>query len=671
MTELSAAARRTLDALCRRLAPAAYEPDAPDTAPFDLAAAVEARVARQGDATLPRLDRVLTLFDHPLTGLATSGRFGRFSGLSPERQDAVLCAWETSRLPARRTVFQALRRLILAVCYTRSESLRGIGYLGPFHLRSPVLAWEGALPGRTHDDEPVARGVPPALPPPVAFTSARSLVRDTRLRARVCVIGSGAGGAVAAARIAAAGHDVVVLEEGGDVPRAERDEDEGRMTETLYADGGLRVTDDAAFALLQGRGIGGGSTVNWMIMLRPNPWVMDDWQRAHGAELLGETLLVPALARIEDEVHARLVPDDAHAPNNRIILDGAARLGWRASPARINARDCLRTGFCGLGCRYGAKQDVGEVYLRRALAAGARVFADVRAERIERRGGGWRISASVLADSAVGGHTVEVDCDVVVVAAGAVGTPVLLQRSGLGGPVVGKYLRLHPTTGAAAFYDRVMYGAAGIPQSSVLTEFTDRNDGYGFWIECPPMLPALAASALPGFGEAHRARMRAFPRLGTLIVLVRDGGGDDRSQGDVRVRRRGAVSIRYRLRPREWRMLDEGVSAALRLHLAAGATEAFSVHSPIHTVRTEADVAAARFRGGANRLSLFSAHVNGTCRMGSDAARHACSPDGELRGAAGIYVADGSLFPTAPGVNPQATIMALASLVAERISDRL
>src|SRR5690606_3437336 len=212
---------------------------------------------------------------------------------------------------------------------------------------------------------------------------------------------------------------------------------------------------------------------------------------------------------------------------------------------------------------------------------------------------------------------------------------------------------------------------AGIPQSSVLTEYADRHGGYGFWIECPPMLPGIAAAALPGFGAEHRRRMRAFPRLGTLILLARDGGGDPRSQGDVRARRSGGISIRYRLRPPEWRLLDDGVRAALRLHLAAGASEAYTLHTGARPVHREADVAAARFAAGANRVSLFSAHVNGACRMGGDAARHACTPEGALRGADGIYVADGSLFPTAPGVNPQATIMALGGLIAERISARL
>jgi choline dehydrogenase-like flavoprotein len=667
---LSPAAGRALEALCRTLAPSAYEPDGPDARPFDLAAAVERRLL-EGDPDLrQRVDRVLRLFDHRATAVVT-GRLRRFSDLEPAARSGVLRAWESSAVPARRSIFQVFRRLVLATCYTRPEALAAIGYLGPYHLRSPVFDWEGPLSGESSDDEPVARETrpePAALP---VVASARGLVPDTVLRADVCIVGSGAGGAVAAARLAAAGRDVIVLEEGGAWPSAVRDEDESRMTARLYADGAARFTDDLSILLLQGRGIGGGSTINWMITLRPAPWVMRQWAAEHGAALLGEDTLLPELALIEDEIHARLVPDDAHAPNNRIILDGASRLGWRATPARINARGCLRTGFCGLGCRYGAKQDVGEVYLRAASACGARVLADARADRIRRGGRSrWSVGATVLDPAGRAAHEVAVEADIIVVAGGAVGTPVLLQRSGLGGPAVGRNLRLHPTSAVAGSYDRVMYPAAGIPQSSVCTEFMERNGGYGFWIECPPMLPALAAASLPGFGEDHRARMRGFRRLGTLIVLVRDGAGTDRSQGEVRLGRRGAVRIRYRLRTAEWRTLEDGMRAAARLHLAAGANEAWSLHNDVAPLRSEDDVASARFRRGPNRLALFSAHVNGTCRMSGDAARGACTPAGALRGAPGIYVADGSLFPTAPGVNPQATIMALASLVARGISDR-
>jgi choline dehydrogenase-like flavoprotein len=668
MTALSPGTRRTLDALCRTLAPFAFEPDVADAVPFDLVAAVERRVLDSGDDVARRVDRVLALFDRT-AGIA-AGRPRRFSALPPATRARVLGGWERSALPARRAIFQVLRRLVLATCYTRPEALAAIGWRGPYHLRAPAVGWEGPLPGETKDAEPVARATRAEPPPLPRFASARDLASGTVLRADACVIGSGAGGAVAASRLVAAGLDVVVLEEGGFWPRAERNEDEAVMTQRLYADGAGRFTDDFALLLLQGRGIGGGTTVNWMITLRPASWVMAQWSGAFGATLLGEDVLVPELARVEAEIHARLVPDDAHAPNNRIILDGSAALGWRAKAAPINARDCLRTGFCGLGCRYGAKQDVAEVYLRRAFEGGGRIYADARADRLLRHGAGWRVEAATPSRRDTRGHAFSVEADTVVVAAGAVGSPVLLQRSGLGGREVGRHLRLHPTTAVVGTYEREIYPAAGIPQSSVCTEFMESNGGYGFWIECPPMLPALAAASLPGFGDGHRRRMRGLANTGALIVLVRDGAASDRSQGEVVAGRDGRVRIRYRMRTPEWRTLDRGIRAAARLHLAARATEACSLHADATPLRSERDVEAARFRHGRNRLALFSAHVNGTCRMTGDARRGPCSPDGGVRGAPGVYVADGSLFPTAPGVNPQATIMALASLVARGITDR-
>jgi choline dehydrogenase-like flavoprotein len=216
-----------------------------------------------------------------------------------------------------------------------------------------------------------------------------------------------------------------------------------------------------------------------------------------------------------------------------------------------------------------------------------------------------------------------------------------------------------------------MYGAAGIPQSAVCTEFLRGENGYGFWIECPPLRPGLAAAALQGFGEEHRDCMLSFRRLGALIVLVRDGAQRDRSSGDVRVDRSGRIRIRYRVSPADRRQLVLGVQAAARLHLAMQAEHALTLHVGAAPIRGEADVVRlARSGYESNRISLFSAHVNGTCRIGRDPRESGCTPDGERHGVPGLYVADGSLFPTAPGVNPQLAIMALSGLVADRIIAR-
>jgi choline dehydrogenase-like flavoprotein len=408
-------------------------------------------------------------------------------------------------------------------------------------------------------------------------------------------------------------------------------------------------------------------------MLRPPLRVMREWADLYAAELLGPAMLVPALERIEAEVHARMVPDDAHSPSNRIILDGSATLGWRAEPARINADGCVRAGTCGLGCRYRAKQSALESWLPRALRSGARLFSDVRVERLRRQRDGpapaTRVEAVVLdRDTRAPRGRLTVDARTVVLAAGAVGTPVILQRSGLGGGAVGQYLRLHPTSGVLGAYPRAMYAAAGIPQSSVCTEGLERGDGFGFWIECPPLLPGLSAAAAPGFGPAHAARMADFERTGPLIVLVRDGADPRRSQGRVRARRGGGARIDYRLGDAERRTLAEGIHAAVRLHFAAGADSVLTLHAGARDLRPDDDFDwILRATGPEHRIGLFSAHVNGTCRMGKDPRTSACSPTGQRHGAPGIFIADGSIFPSAPSANPQATIMAAASLIAEML----
>ncbi len=678
------ARRATLEALCRRIVPAAYVPDGPRV---DLAASVITRLTDGDPALLRDVAMLLTAFDHPLTALLLTGSARRFSDRTPADQDTWLRAWGESRIPLRRTVYQAFRRLILSTFYATPASHRAIGYRGPLHLRDVAVPWEGPLDGVASDAEPIARVASPDLgahrravapaAPASGIIEGSSVHGDVALTADVCVIGTGAGGGVVAARLAEAGYDVVILEEGGYWTASDFTEEEGEMVPRLYADRGARATEDLAISLLQGRCVGGGTTVNWMIMLRTRDWVLDEWTRSHGAEGMSPSDLAPVFDLIEGDTHARMVPADAHTPGNRIILEGAGQLGWSATAAKINAKDCIRAGFCGIGCRYGAKQGTLVTYVPRALAAGARMHSDARVDRVEmvERGGATpmkRVHATIIdRGTHAPRHAMTVDAPIVVVAAGAIGTPAILQRSALGGGGVGRFLRLHPTSAVVGVYDREMYGTAGVPQSALADEFLRGEDGYGFWIECPSLLPGLASVAVPGFGDPHRRVMERFPHLGSFIVLARDGAELGRSSGDVQVDRRGQVRIRYRLAGRDAQTLRRGLVAAARLHLAAGAAEALSIHEPCVRVRSEHDIdAIAAAPMGPNRLSVFSAHVNGTCRIGTDPRTSGVDPSCQRHGVPGVYVADGSILPTAPGVNPQETIMALATIIARRIVER-
>ncbi len=586
-----------------------------------------------------------------------------------------------------------MRRLLLAVHYARPEVASAIGYAGPLQLRTPRVSWEGPLPDIAHADaapatsEPVARGaraLPTVIAPdplPRGVVPAVAMRADLHRTADVVVIGTGAGGAVTAARLAEAGFEVVMLESGAYRSRADFDEREAELTEQLYADGALRTTDDASVALLQGDTVGGSTTVNWMIMLRTPNYVLDQWSSESGVYGMSPREMGPVFERIEREVHASAVPEDAHSANNRIVLDGARSLGWKVSTAHINARNCVRCGFCGVGCRHDAKQSTLVTFVPRALAAGATLHANTHVDRIEVRERDTdrgtpplkRVHATV-ADRSSGRppRVLTIDAPIVVVAGGAIGTPSLLQRSGLGGGGVGHWLRLHPTTAVWGRYDRDIVSSTGIPLSTMCDEHLRwRGTDYGFWIETPPMPPSFTAAAMPGFGQSHGAMMSSFNQLGVLIALTRDGAERQRSSGRVRVNRRGETSITYALTREDQRRVRASLSASAQLHFAAGAREVGTMHSSPIIVRSAGDVSRLEQGSvGPNRIGLFSAHVNGTCRMGIDPATSGTTPEGERHGVRGLYISDGSLLPTALGVNPQETIMAVATVLAERMATR-
>lgn len=591
----------TLEAVVRRLVPHAFA----DAGRGErLLAAVGARIATLAPHHRHDFGRALRLLGSPLAAFLIA-RFPRRFVLQPDAaQDRLLAAWSHSRIPFLRAAVQGVRRFVMHVEYATPESLEEVGYRGPYHTRGPAVPWEGALPGTRTDAEPVMRAADPAAahrPRALPATLSPLPIDGQVLRAEVVVIGTGMGGAVAAARLAEAGFDVLMVEAGDLVTGEELDEQEGPMFARLYAEEGLRTTDDRGVSLFQGAVVGGGTTVNWMVMLRTPEHVLDEWAAYHGVEGMRAPDLAPIFDRIEDETHTRPVPEDAHSPNNRIILGGARALGWSAFAARINATGCVRTGFCGYGCRSGAKRGALQTYLPRAQRAGARLITHGRAERIgfATHGGSFPTKRVIVRHAPPDGpaREITIECPVVVVAAGAIETPALLQRSGLGGGGVGRYLRLHPTTGLYGFYEHEMYGAGGIPLSAACDEFLQLDSaGYGSLIECPPLHPGLAAASTPGFGRAHRETMLRFQNIGTLIVLARDGARRGESDGDVRARPDGSISIRYRLSRPDAAHLEAGLVAAARLHFAAGAQEVLSGHSRPVMLHSADDVGKLRGR---------------------------------------------------------------------------
>jgi choline dehydrogenase-like flavoprotein len=493
-------------------------------------------------------------------------------------------------------------------------------------------------------------------------------VRET---ADVCIIGSGCGGGASAKVLAEAGKKVIVLEEGGHYTSEDFDSTEETAYQNLYQQRAGQATDDLSVTVLQGRCVGGSSTVNWTTTLRTPEFVLEAWKRDHGVRGLSREELEPYFERVEHYLNVHEEPDGNHNPNNCIILEGAKKLGYRARPVGRNTRDCVKAGACGLGCPYDAKMSVGITYIPDAVKAGATIFADFRANKIELAGKRKRVLGVVFDPETRAARTdFAIEAPVVIVSASAVNSPVVLLKSDLANSSgqVGRNLTFHLTSAVLGIYDRVIYGAGGIPQSAMCDEFLNKNgDGGGFWFEAVPIYPTLASLALPSFGSFHREMMAQYPHIGASIVLVKEID----SSGRVTVNDCGRASISYSFRGRDLAYLKQGLAVAARMHFAAGATSVMTLHTTptqFHSA-PEIEKKLADSDWGTNEIALYSAHPLGTCRMGEDPTRSVVDSHCQTHDVKGLFVIDGSVTPTSLGVNPQLTILSIAEKSAEWLRD--
>jgi len=521
-----------------------------------------------------------------------------------------------------------------------------------------------------------------ALPPEARAGPGRILTgadvrRDVEERPDVCVVGSGAGGAVIAARLAELGAQVVVVEEGPWHQPSDSTLREAEAYPRLYQERGQRATSDLAITVLQGRSVGGSTTVNWTTSFRTPDRVLAHWARVHGVEGLTPEALAPHFAAVEERLSIHQQPAGEVNANNRTLLDGAGKLGWKAERTRRNVQGCANLGYCGMGCPIGARTSMDQSYIPDAVARGGRVYANARAVRVEykdRRG--VAIHAELLdpRTDRPTGRKLTVRPRAVVLAGGAINTPALLLRSRLDiSGRVGKRTFLHPVTAVGGLYRDRIEGWSGAPQSAASHHFADRGPGkVGFFLEAAPVHPMLAATSFGGFGEVHQELMGRLANLSALIVLCIDGFLPEEEGGEVSVDGDGRVRLAYDVPAPVWEALREGAKALARIHLAAGAEAVYSVHEDPVEMRSEADVARLdRAPWEKLRVGLFSAHAMGGCPMGRDPSRSVVDARLKMHGMDNIWVVDGSVFPTSLGVNPQLSIFGLAHWAAEQIAPQI
>ncbi len=631
-----------------------------------------------------QLRLVLRAMESRIANAALGAGATPFSRMTREDRERYLLDWGRSRIAQRRTVFASLRKLLTFLAYADP----GIDGPNPRHVAI------GYRPERP----PVAAELTPIVPLALPFDDGDPGEPMT-LDADVVIVGSGAGGGVMAAELASEGRSVVVLEAGPYVDERSMPDNELDAFARLYLNHGLLATWDSSVTLLAGSGVGGGTLVNWMTTIEAPPAIREEWRREHGLDDLEDGGDWSDDVRVLDE-EMTVTPTAFVPPKDAVILRGAEALGWEAAPTQRNTPGCDDCGSCGFGCRRGTKQSGIRSHLAWAFAAGARIVPRVRVTRVLLEGGratgveGLALvpdpatSEPVPDPAAPGGVRVRrlvVHARQVVVAAGALRTPAVLEASGLSHPAIGRHLQVHPVSGVLARMPTPVEMWRGPMQGARCLEFGDAEPGrHGYAIESAPGHPGLVALAAPWEGAGDHARLMQDVRyLAPLIAVTRDGG-----TGRTSVTRSGRIRLDYRLDATGVATLRHAIDRISRLGRAAGAVElvvpgatsARYVAPSGSGARSDAATfdrylaSLASFDFGPNRATVLSAHQMGTARMGAGPRDHACDPHGRVRVSdrgdvvvGGLYVADSSLFPTGIGVNPMLTVMALARRVSRTV----
>ncbi len=535
-----------------------------------------------------------------------------------------------------------------------------------------------ALPDeRGHNPNWEAIGYPgPVSAPPSPGEAPKTVAIETvdgaeaSLEADVCVVGSGAGGSVIAARLAQAGRRVLVLEMGG--YRNEQDFKQLELVgmQELYYGGGLAASEDGSISVLAGSTLGGGTVVNYMNCIRTPERIRREWAD-HGLEGVGDPEYEQRIDAVAERLGANTEATHQNGTHRR-LMEALDACGLEHRPIVRNATlddDPAFCGYCPAGCQQGCKRSAMKTWLQDASDAGARCVVGCRVERIICEDG-HATGVEATVEGADGSQTrLTLRAPTVVVACGSVESPALLLRSGIGGPAVGRNLRLHPAYVVMGVYDEPVEGWSGQIQSLVSDEFEALEGDHGFLIEGVGMFPGLFAASFPwDDGGSHKQIMQSFRWQAPFISVARDHGA-----GEVAIDDLGRAVVRWGLHDEvDARLAVRAHVELVRLHRAAGAQEIFTTHA--RSVRwchgEDFDTFVERVESASyapNDVTCFSAHQMGSCRMGANPDTSVANGRGELHDTEGVWIGDGSAFPTAPGVNPMISIMALAHRTADMV----
>jgi choline dehydrogenase-like flavoprotein len=570
----------------------------------------------------------------------------RFSRLGVDARAEYLAKLERSRFSLYRDLL-LLAKLLAMIGWARDERVRAaVGYESRCAVRE---------------------GAPAPVTPPLGDLRPRGEGEDCD----VAIVGSGAGGAAAAAVLAEAGLDVLVLESGPHVDRTSYPSDPLDGLPLLYRDGGMTIASGKpAIPVPVGRTVGGTTVINSGTCFRAPAEVLHEW-RDDGVPWATE--LDPLYEQAEEVLAVTPIDPERMGRNGQLCMEGAAALGASGGPIARNAGACVQCSSCPLGCRIDAKRAAHVSYLPRAVAAGARVRAGVKVQRVLTEGSrvtglacGAGLPTTAAEEAARNGRPPaardwRVRAKTVISAGGAFGTPELLLRSGISHPALGRHLHIHPAAWIGARYPEEVRGWDGIMQSYYVDEWAPQR----ILLEATFTPLSFGAQWLPGVGAEFADRVHHFDHIASIGVHLHD-----ESEGRVGLTSNGSLRLSYRLSDDEARRIQFGIARAAEIHFAAGATEVYPNIGPVPVLPRGrlADFEAEALKPADLRLEAF--HPMSTARMGADREASVTDPDGAVRGTDGLYVADASLLPTSVGVNPMMTIIACSLRVAGGIAAR-
>ncbi|MBI4257657.1 MAG: GMC family oxidoreductase [Thaumarchaeota archaeon] len=485
-----------------------------------------------------------------------------------------------------------------------------------------------------------------------------------------CVIGSGAAGAIICWQLAEKGHTVVLLEKGGYHQRETHTQKEDEMISLLYKNSGLQFTIPTGIAVAQGSCVGGSTVVNDAVCFRTPPAVLGWWHDDYKIEDIEPEHMKKYFETVERRISVSEVQPYEINKNNDVMRKGCKKLGWEAGPNSRNCKNCKQCGLCHLGCYYGTKQSMLETYIKdvdEIHGNSVKIYADCRAERIETSGG----RATGVKAVANGENSEEFDVNVkpkiVIVSGGTIASSELLLKSGLNrNGKVGVNITLHPSPAIIGDFEEEINGHQGIPMAYHSSEFSVQKTGKrGYLLESVFLAPYQFSLPLPGFQYDHKELMKRYNHYALIGTLLHD-----EPVGSIALGGPLGTILSYQLSQGDAKMMTEGMKSAAKILFAAGAQRVITSHRKRTVLYSEDDMHLIDERGvGPTDISIGSGHPQGGNQMGGTPESSVVDSYSKFHGLQNLFVCDASVFPTAVGVNPQLTVMALATRVAEHIAD--